>query len=98
MQEKRCARRLPSNQRSCLAKEDGNTADVTLVDISLGGMRVLTNEDIAIGKDLTGQFKILPHAGPFYIRGIVAWSKPATDQAHCFEIGIKFIKISTIPL
>ena len=98
MQEKRSARRLPSCQASCLEKGDGNKADVTLVDISLGGMRVLTNEEIAIGKDLTGQFKILPHLGPFYIRGVVAWTKPAADGQHRFEIGIKFVKISTIPL
>jgi len=98
MQEKRSAKRLPSDQSSLLTHENGNASDVTLVDISLGGMRVMINEDLAVGKSLAGQFKILPHANPFYIQGIVAWTKPLPGQTHRFEVGIKFIKISTIPL
>jgi Tfp pilus assembly protein PilZ len=98
MQEKRSAKRLPSNQQSSLKHENGNETDVTLIDISLGGMRVLMNEDLAVGKNLAGKFKILPHANPFYIQGIVAWTKPSPDEAHRFEIGIKFVKISTIPI
>ena len=99
MQEKRKSSRLPSCEETLLSKIDGQSTGVKLVDISLGGMRVLTNEELKVGTELLGKFKILPHAGPFYLKGIVAWSKPCAGKDHNFrtEIGIKFTKITTIP-
>ena len=100
MQEKRKANRLPSSEETFLSKPDSQKAGVKLVDISLGGMRVMMNEDLKTGSELSGQFKILPHSSPFYIKGIVSWSKPCQGKNHSykFEVGIKFTKINTIPI
>jgi hypothetical protein len=100
MQEKRKANRLPTNEETLLSKDDGLKTGVKLVDIGLGGMRVLMNENLKTGAILLGQFKILPNCGPFYIKGAVAWSKPCQEKNHPykFEIGIRFTKINTIPI
>ena len=100
MQEKRKANRLPSSEETFLSKDDNQKAGVKLVDISLGGMRVIMNEDLKTGSELWGQFNILPNCGPFYIKGVVSWSKPYQEknQSYKFEVGIKFTKINTIPI
>ncbi len=100
MEEKRKAKRLPASEETLLSKNDGQKTAVKLTDISLGGMRVLMNEDLEPGCELLGQFKILPRANPFYIKGIVSWNKPCSekDRPYQFEIGIKFLKINTIPI
>ena len=100
MQEKRKANRLPSSEETFLSKPDNQKTGVKLVDISLGGMRVLMNEELKTGSVLLGEFKILPHSGPFYIKGEVTWSKPCQEKNHPykFETGIKFAKINTIPI
>ena len=100
MQEKRKANRLPSSEETFLSKDDNQKTGVRLVDISLGGMRVMMNEDLKSGSELSGQFKILPHCSPFYIKGVVSWSKPCQEKNHPykFDVGIKFSKINTIPI
>jgi hypothetical protein len=100
MQENRKTNRLPSSEETFFSKDDGQKTGVKLVDISLGGMRVLMNENLKIGSSLLGQFKILPHSNPFYLKGEVTWSKPCNEKnpAYKFEIGIKFVKINTIPI
>ncbi len=98
MQEKRKANRLPSCEETLLSKGDGQKAGVKLVDISLGGMRVLTNEELKVGTELSGKFNILPRSGPFYIKGVVAWSNPCrSTEGFRAELGIKFVRITTIP-
>ena len=100
MLEKRKANRRPTSEETLLSKDDGQKTGVKLVDISLGGMRVLMNENLKTGSILLGQFNILPNCGPFYIKGEVAWSKPCHEKNHPykFEIGIRFAKINTIPI
>ena len=100
MHEKRKSRRLTTNEESFLAKDDGQKTEVKLVDLSLGGMRVLLNEDLKIGTALLGEFNILPRIGPFYIKGEVVWNKPCQEKKHSYrvEVGIKFTRINTIPI
>jgi hypothetical protein len=100
MQEKRKANRLASSEETFLSKGDGLKTGIKVVDISLGGMRVLMNEELKAGSVLLGEFKILPHSGPFYIKGEVTWCKPSQekDQPYKFETGIKFSQINTIPI
>jgi hypothetical protein len=100
MVEKRKANRLPTCEETLLSKDDGQKTGVKLMDISLGGMRVLMNENLKAGAVLLGQFNILPKCGPFFIRGEVTWSKPCQEKDHPykFEIGIKFRQINTIPI
>ncbi len=62
-------------------------------------MRVLLNNDIKVGSNIFGQFKILPNLGNFYVKGEVLWVKPQNPKlkSAAFEVGIKFAKINTIP-
>lgn len=100
MIEKRKSNRLSKNEETFFSKGSGQKTGVKLIDISLGGMRVLMNEELKIGTVLLGQFNILPNASPFYIKGEVAWSKPCQQENNSYktETGIKFTKISAIPL
>jgi hypothetical protein len=100
MLEKRKASRLPKCVETFLSKDDGQKTGVKLIDISLGGMQVLMNEDLKPGCVLSGKLHILPKTGPFYIRGEVSWSKPCQEKDHSyrFNIGIKFTRIDTIPI
>jgi hypothetical protein len=100
MQEKRKNKRLNTCGETFLAKSDGQKTGVKLVDISLGGMRVLMNECLDPGTILLGELNILPRCAPFYIKGEVSWARPCEDKnsSYGFEIGIKFNKINTIPI
>ena len=67
-----------------------------LLDVSVGGMRILLNRKVELGSQLSGEFKIIPHLGPFYVWGVVAWTK-AEKGSNLWEVGVKFTKINTIP-
>jgi hypothetical protein len=100
MEERRKFTRLSTKEKTFLDKEGGNKQEGSLVDISPGGMKIICDNEVKVGSVISGQFKILPNVGPFYIRGEVAWVKPVDDKtgpSH-FEIGIKFNKVSTIPI
>jgi hypothetical protein len=100
MQEKRKSNRLITGGETFLCKDDGQKTGARLIDISLGGMRVLMNEELKVGAVLLGKFNILSRSAPFYVKGEVAWSKPCQEKDHPYsvEIGIKFIKINTLPI
>jgi hypothetical protein len=95
MQERRKTNRLPRQEKTFVEKDSGKR-EVTLLDISLGGMRIQLDEELKIGTVLTLKINIMPHAGAFYVRGAVSWVR-VCDPGH-FETGITFTKISTIPL
>ncbi len=101
MRERRKFFRLPSDDNAVLEAEKGSQLQSQLLDVSSGGMRILThNKNIKIGNTISGQFKINPNMGNFYVRGTVVWvtSKSETSKTTAYEIGIKFDKISTLPL
>lgn len=98
MEERRKFRRTGAKEKALLGaaqiRHEGS-----LLDISSGGMRILSENQIAIGTQVSGQFKIMPHMGNFYVSGEVIWVKPAKDPlAFGYEIGIKFSKVSASPL
>ncbi|TAN60798.1 PilZ domain-containing protein [bacterium] len=98
MDERRKFRRTGAKEkaqiRAAQSRHEG-----ALLDISSGGMRILSENHIAIGTQLSGQFKIMPRTGNFYVSGEVVWVKPAKEpQANGYEIGIKFAKVSASPL
>lgn len=100
MHEKRKFKRLASG-RETLVKENGQQEKKAIVtDISLGGMRITLAENIKEGSFLSGQFKILPGMGPFYVNGEVVWVKPVKKNSASFscEAGVKFKNISVVPL
>ncbi|HRZ14245.1 MAG TPA: PilZ domain-containing protein [Candidatus Omnitrophota bacterium] len=99
MQERRKHKRLAKNETAFFDTETSSRHQATILDISLGGMRIGLDKHMAVGTILAGQFKILPQAGAFHIRGQVSWVRPAAaDASNTFEIGIKFTKISAAPL
>ena len=98
MDEKRKFRRLQIKEKTTLNK-DTCEEQCFLVDISPGGMKVLLENEVKVGDCISGQFKILPKAGPFFVKGTVAWVRPIKEKSQDanYEIGIKFTKINTIP-
>jgi c-di-GMP-binding flagellar brake protein YcgR len=100
MQEKRKFKRLATGKETLVKEHSGGEKKAVVVDISLGGMRITLEEETKVGCYLSGQFKILPSMGPFYVNGEVIWVKPLKkDTPHpAYEVGVKFKNISAIPL
>lgn len=73
----------------------GQRKEVKVLDVSLGGMRISTSEPIEANMSLTGEFKILPNIGPFFVQGRVIWT---TKRDNNYESGVVFDRVSTIPL
>ncbi len=100
MEKNRKYNRLKT-EKSVSLRNEGRQIEVSLLDISPGGMRISSNTDLKINSCVLGQFKVLPDLGPFYVHGEVVWIKPAIEQpatSSGFEAGVKFHKVSTIPL
>lgn len=98
MDERRKFRRTGAKEKARIASAQSRH-EGSLLDISSGGMRILSDNHIAIGTQVSGQFKIMPHTGNFYVSGEVVWAKPAKEPlAFGYEIGIKFAKVSASPL
>lgn len=100
MQEKRKFSRCRIKEKALIKKEDNREVEGFVLDVSMGGMRVLLDKPIKIGSKLSGQFKIVHYLGPFFVQGEVVWSKSTTDSKGnpCgYAIGAKFTKVSTIP-
>ncbi|MFH1338433.1 MAG: PilZ domain-containing protein [Candidatus Omnitrophota bacterium] len=98
MQERRKFNRCKLEQKAKVSTEADREERGMLLDVSVGGMRIMLSKKVEVGSRLTGQFKIIPHLGPFYVQGIVAWIRAVKDQgAPYWEVGVKFNKVSTIP-
>lgn len=98
MRERRKSTRLKSQDKARLEKES-KPEEGQLLNISLGGMCILLDNDIKVGSPVSGEFKIIPgSSGTFYVHGEVVWVKPAEDKKtrRSFEVGIKFYKVSTV--
>ncbi len=100
MQEKRKFKRLATGKETLVKEHLGKEKKATVVDISLGGMRVTLEGETKIGSFLSGQFRILPSMGPFYVNGEVIWVKllKKDPQHPLYEVGVKFKNISAAPL
>ncbi len=98
MKEKRKFRRFETKDTASLETKTGKQKTL-LVDISLGGMHILLDNEIKTGDPVSGEFTIKPNAKPFYVTGEVAWVKPQLDKSNKgnFRAGIKFTKVSTLP-
>ena len=99
MEERRKFRRSVTKETASLENKEGKNQESQLLDVSPGGMRIFADTDIKIGSRLCGRFKIMPKSGHFYVSGEVAWVKKAADpQGPGYEVGVKFKKVSTIPM
>ncbi|MBU0503941.1 MAG: PilZ domain-containing protein [Candidatus Omnitrophota bacterium] len=91
MKEKRKFNRINKKDDAFYHKGDGKKEKCIVLDISAGGMKVALDNKLEPGNSIFGQFQILPGLGHFYICGEVVWVKGR-------EVGVKFNKVSTIPL
>lgn len=100
MDERRKYRRSPAKEKAFLKSRENNPHEGSLMDVSSGGMRISSDSNIKVGTTLTGKFKIMPDLGNFYVNGEVVWVKPLGEEAHQagYEVGIRFSKVSTIPV
>jgi c-di-GMP-binding flagellar brake protein YcgR len=100
MQEKRKFKRLPTGKETLVKEHSGRAKKATVVDVSLGGMRITLEEETKVGNYLSGQFRILPTMGPFYVNGEVIWVKTLRKDnvRPAYEVGVKFKNISAVPL
>jgi c-di-GMP-binding flagellar brake protein YcgR len=99
MRERRKFSRWSTREKVNFNLKDARQEELVL-DISPGGMRVVLDNELKVGSIISGQFKIIANQEPFYVRGEVVWVRRAIDQINrpCYEIGIKFNKISTTPI
>lgn len=99
MQERRRFNRCKLEQKAKISHSPNKQEKGLLLDIAMGGMRILLDGKAELGSQLFGQFKIVPYLGPFYVKGVVAWTKRVKDAgASYWEVGVKFTKVSTIPI
>ncbi len=91
MKDKRKFNRIDNKDDAFYHKGDGKKEKCRVLDVSTGGMKVTLDVELKLGSSIFGQFQILPELGHFYVCGEVVWVKGK-------EIGVKFNKVSTIPL
>ncbi|MCM8773905.1 MAG: PilZ domain-containing protein [Candidatus Omnitrophica bacterium] len=73
----------------------GRKEEMRILDISVRGMKILTNSPLEKFTSINCEFRILPNTAPFFVKGKVIWTAPKDSG---FESGIEFEKVSTIPL
>ena len=68
------------SRKPCLIKANysvqGRDFKSYILDISIGGVFIETNEKVQIGQKIVLNFSLPSHAQPFSLTGIVAWSGP----------------------
>lgn len=95
MSEKRKFNRWDLEQEKAFINMNGDQKEVEILDISIGGMRIETDAAVNQDSEVTGEFRVLPNIGSFFVKGKVVW---VVKSAHGFESGIQFEKVSTVPL
>jgi len=95
MEEKRRFDRWELGKKNTYIDLEGEKAEVQVIDVSIGGMRIITDTPLDKEKIIRSEFKILPNMGPFFVKGRIIWT---TAKESIFESGVVFDKVSTIPL
>jgi c-di-GMP-binding flagellar brake protein YcgR len=95
LEEKRRYNRWRLENRKATVKKESQTKEVPLVDLSSGGMKVVLEDDIAVGSKISGEFRVMPQQGSYFIHGKVIWIKNLPEESK-YEVGIEFDKIKTV--
>lgn len=77
-------------EKSLFRKRDFGKDYYPLFDISRGGLRFLSNDQIAVGTKVTVKI-ILPEEEPLVVEGTVIWSGLHGGQSYKCETGIQFL-------
>lgn len=94
MAENRKFSRLPCAEKKGVILQESRREEVSIIDLSTGGMRISLYKPLGIGSDLYGEFKVLPNTGPFFIKGKVT---RICENNGSWEAAVRFDKVSTIP-
>ena len=91
MEERRKFARCAIKEKTAVKETEGRGQEASVLDVGLGGMKILLNKELKVGTRIRGQFKVLPGSGPFFIDAEVVWTKGGLT-------GAKFVKVSTLSL
>ncbi len=96
MEEKRKWSRLnvEEKERTFISCTDSKNKG-EILDMSAGGMKVTFSKPVELGAIISGEFKVPPRTGPFYMIGKVS---RVTERKGAWEVGLEFEKVSTIPV
>jgi len=95
--ERRRYARTAIKQKVDLSRDAESVEVGSVVDVSMGGVRVVLDKEIKRGAKLSGQLKILPSLGLFYIKGTVVWVRPfKVGNKKRWEAGVRFGKVDTL--
>jgi hypothetical protein len=61
-----------------------------ILDISRGGIRFLSNENITLDTKLHLRIQVPGDQGPLKIEGVVRWAAPNAGQSFKYQIGVQF--------
>ena len=81
--------------RSAYIDLEGEKSEAQVIDVSIGGMRIITDTPLDRERVVSSEFKILPNVGPFFVKGRIIWT---IAKEGAFESGVVFDKVSTAPL
>ena len=96
MEEKRKSCRWNLEEKNkAVVSYGGQEEQVTILDISAGGMKFSFSHPLDIGSILYGKFRLPSNMGPFFIKGKV--DRVFQDQ-HNWEVAVAFEKVSAVPL
>lgn len=99
MREKRKYLRSQAKETVSFQGGEGDKYESRIIDVSSGGLRVFSEVNIKTGSELSAKFRLMPNSGYFYVSAEAVWIKPAKIDQRCgYEVGVKFKKISTIPI
>ena len=64
------------------------------LNISAGGMCILTADPLSEGAKPTLTFLLPDDLAPVICKGRIAWCRPSTIDPELFEVGVSFVEIS----
>jgi len=95
LEEKRRATRLYKTISVRQRSQEAENVEVTQADdISIGGLRMFTDNHLDVGSKLNIEVNIPRSLRPYYAEGEVVWLKESQDgKDKKFDIGVKFLRI-----
>lgn len=95
MEERRKFERLPKEREKAVISFSGSREEAEVLDISTGGMKVFFSRPVEVGSVISGEFRVTPDIGPFYVKGRINRVVQKDDR---WEVAVEFEKVSTYPI
>jgi hypothetical protein len=97
LEERRNHSRLRIENRKATLRHSNGAREVPLLDLSNGGMKIMLDDNPALGSKIIGEFRVMPQLGPYFFQGKVSWTR-IIPQGNKYEVGVAFERIHTTPL